>query len=118
MFRNHLKIAYRNFIRHKLYSFINVFGLAIGLSICMIISIWVLRELNYDRFHENANRIYRVERELYRDNLYQRWPITGGLYKQVLIEDFPRSKMPCASGEENLPLRTTKTIFTGKRCSL
>jgi len=89
MLRNHLKVAYRNFVRHKLYSFINVFGLAIGLSICMIISLWVLRELSYDRFHENAHRIYRVERELFRDNLYSRWPITGGRYKQALIDDYP-----------------------------
>jgi len=89
MFKNHLKIAYRNFIRHKLYSFINVFGLATGLSICMIISLWVLRELSYDRFHENAHRIYRVERELFRDNLYSRWPITSGTYKQALIDDYP-----------------------------
>ena len=89
MFKNHLKIAYRNFVRHKLYSFITVFGLAIGLSICMIISLWVLRELSYDRFHKNANRIYRVERELFRDNLSSRWPITGGRYKQALIDDFP-----------------------------
>ena len=89
MFKNHLKIAYRNFIRHKLFSFINVFGLAIGLSICMIISLWVLRELSYDRFHEKANRIYRIERELFRDSLYSRWPITGGLYKQALIDDYP-----------------------------
>jgi putative ABC transport system permease protein len=92
MLRNHLKIAYRNFIRHKLYSFINVFGLAIGLSVCMIISLWVLREMSYDRFHQNAERIYRVERELFRDNLYRRWPITGGLYKQALIDDFPEIK--------------------------
>ena len=89
MFKNHLKIAYRNFIRHKLYSFINVFGLAIGLSICMIISLWVIRELSYDSFHENAHRIYRVERELFRDNLYSRWPITGGYYKRALISDYP-----------------------------
>jgi len=89
MLKNHLKIAYRNFVRHKLYSFINVFGLAIGLSICMIISLWVLRELSYDRFHDNADRIYRVERELFRDNLYSRWPITGGRYKQALIDDYP-----------------------------
>ncbi len=89
MLKNHLKIAYRNFIRHKLYSFINVFGLAIGLSICMIISLWVLRELSYDRFHTNVNRIYRIERELFRDNLYSRWPITGGRYKQALIDDYP-----------------------------
>ncbi len=89
MLKNHLKIVYRNFVRYKLFSFINIFGLAIGLSICMIISLWVLRELSYDRFHEKANRIYRIERELFRDNLYQRWPIVGGSYKQALIDDFP-----------------------------
>lgn len=89
MLKNHLKIAYRNFIRHKLYSFINVFGLAIGLSICMIISLWVLRELSFDNFHDNEHRIYRIERELFRDNLYSRWPITGGAYKQALIDDYP-----------------------------
>jgi putative ABC transport system permease protein len=55
----------------------------------MIISLWVLRELDYDRFHEKAHRIYRIERELLRDNLYSRWPIVGGLYKQALIDDFP-----------------------------
>jgi putative ABC transport system permease protein len=88
MLKNHLKIAYRNFVRHKLYSFINVFGLAIGLSICMIISLWVLREMSYDNFHKKADRIYRVERELFRDNLYSRWPITGGRYKQALIDDY------------------------------
>jgi len=89
MFRNHLKIVYRNLIRHKLFSFINVFGLAIGLSICLIISLWMLHELSYDRFHENAPRIYRIEREVFQEQSYSRWPITGGLYKQALIDDIP-----------------------------
>ena len=89
MFKNHLIIAYRNFVRHKLYSFINVFGLGVGLGVCMIISLWVLNECSYDRFHKNADRIFRVERELFRDNLYSRWPITGGVYRQALIDDIP-----------------------------
>jgi len=89
MFRNHLIIAYRNFIRHKLFSFINVFGLAVGLGVCMMITLWVLNECSYDRFHKNADRIFRVERELFRDNLFSRWPITGGVYRQALIDDIP-----------------------------
>jgi len=89
MFKNYIRIAYRYFIRHKLFSFINVFGLAIGFSICMIISLWVQRELSYDRFHEKSHRIYRIERELFRENLYSRWPITGGSYRQALIDDYP-----------------------------
>lgn len=89
MFRNYLKIAFRNLKRHKMFSFINVFGLAIGISTCMLISFWVQREISYDTFHENASRIFRIERELFRDNLYSRWPICGGQYKQALIDDYP-----------------------------
>jgi len=88
MFKNYLKIAYRHFVRNKLFSFINLFGLAIGLAICTIISLWVQRESSYDRFHNNAQRIYRIERELFRDNVYSRWPIVGGQYKQALIDDY------------------------------
>jgi putative ABC transport system permease protein len=89
MFRNYLKIAYRYFVGHKLFSFINIFGLAIGIATCTIISLWVQRELSYDRFHKNVHRIYRIERELFRDKTISRWPITGGAYKQPLIDDFP-----------------------------
>jgi len=89
MFKNYLKIAYRYFVGHKLFSFINIFGLAIGIVTCVIISLWVQRELSYDCFHKNAHRIYRIERELFRDNAYSRWPITGGAYKQALIDDYP-----------------------------
>jgi putative ABC transport system permease protein len=110
MLKNYLKIAYRNFIRHKLYSFINVFGLAIGLSICMIISLWVLRELSYDRFHENASRIYRIERELFRDNLYSRWPITGGYYKRALIEDYPEIVNAVRFWKRELAIKDYKNV--------
>ncbi|MCP4728431.1 MAG: ABC transporter permease, partial [bacterium] len=89
MFKNYLKIAFRNFKRHKLFSFINVFGLAIGIATCMIITIWVQRELSYDKFNTKADRIYRLERELFRDNAYSRWPIVGGGYKQLLLDDYP-----------------------------
>jgi putative ABC transport system permease protein len=89
MIINYIKIAFRNLKTHKLFSFINIFGLAIGIATCLVISLWVLRELSYDDFHQNSDRIYRVERELFRDQLYSRWPVTSGLYKQALINDIP-----------------------------
>ncbi|MGD8306677.1 MAG: ABC transporter permease [Ignavibacteria bacterium] len=89
MFKNYLTIAFRNFFRNKLFSFINVFGLAIGLAVCTIIYLWIDQELNYDSFHENADRVYRIERELFRDNSYSRWPITSGSYIQALVDDYP-----------------------------
>lgn len=61
MWIHHLKIAIRNIIRHKGYAFLNIFGLAAGMACCILIGLWVLDELNYDRFHENVSSICRVE---------------------------------------------------------
>jgi putative ABC transport system permease protein len=61
MWIHHLKIGVRNIIRHKGYAFLNIFGLTAGMACCILIGLWVLDELNYDRFHENASSICRVE---------------------------------------------------------
>ena len=61
---SYVKIAVRKIRRHKTYSFINVAGLAVGMSACILILLWVQSELSYDRFHENAGQIFRaVEHE-------------------------------------------------------
>jgi len=61
MWIHHLKVTMRNIIRHKGYAFLNIFGLATGMACCILIGLWVLDELNYDRFHENVSSICRVE---------------------------------------------------------
>ena len=58
MFKNYLKIAIRNILRQKGYSFINIFGLALGMAVCIIILMWINTEITYDRFNENLNDIY------------------------------------------------------------
>jgi len=63
MIRNYIKIALRNISRQKSYAFINIFGLAIGFTCALLIFSWVYDELTYDRFHENLDRIYRVEQD-------------------------------------------------------
>lgn len=60
MFKNYLRVAFRNFKRHKGFSFINVAGLSIGLACCALILLFIKDELSYDRFHEKAERIHRV----------------------------------------------------------
>ncbi|MFH1070299.1 MAG: ABC transporter permease, partial [Candidatus Glassbacteria bacterium] len=57
MFGNYLKVALRNLLRHKVYSAINILGLAIGTAACIIILLWVLFNLSFDSFHANADRI-------------------------------------------------------------
>ena len=60
MLRNYIKIALRNMNRHKGYSFINIFGLAIGMACCILILMYVTDELSYDKFHEKSDHIYRI----------------------------------------------------------
>ncbi len=60
MWRNYLTVALRNVRKHKGFSLINIAGLAIGISICLLILLFVQSELKYDRFHEKAERIHRV----------------------------------------------------------
>lgn len=62
MIKNYLKVAFRNLIRKKGYSFITITGLAIGIACCIIILLFVRQETSYDSFHEYSERIYRVQR--------------------------------------------------------
>lgn len=60
---NYIKIAFRRIRRHKGHSFINIAGLAVGMAACILMLIWVQDELSYDRFHKNADQIYRINIE-------------------------------------------------------
>ena len=60
MIKNYFKIAWRNLIRQKGYTIINLLGLAIGLTSCLLISYYVIDELSYDKYHKKGDRIYRI----------------------------------------------------------
>jgi len=60
MLTNYLKIALRNLLRNKVYSLVNIIGLSLGLASAMLIILYVSDEVSYDRFHANANNLYRV----------------------------------------------------------
>jgi len=64
MLRNYLKTAFRNLWKNKGFSAINIIGLAIGLATCLLIMIYVMDELSYDRFNKKADRIYRLDAEV------------------------------------------------------
>ena len=60
MLRNYLTVALRNILKYKFFSAINILGMTIGVSACLLIILYVTDELSYDRFHTNADRIYQV----------------------------------------------------------
>lgn len=63
MLKNYLTIALRNLLKYKQITFINIFGLTVGMAACILILLFVQHELSYDRYHEKADRIFRVSRE-------------------------------------------------------
>ncbi len=87
MFRNYLKITYRNLIKHKAFSFINITGLAIGIACCTLITMFVIDELSFDVYHEKVDNIYRVCCQIDSEELkgaYSPPPLM-----QAMLDDFP-----------------------------
>jgi len=64
MFKNYFKIAFRNLWRHKIFSFINIMGLAVGMTACFLIFLYVRFELSYDSFHTKGDRAYRITADI------------------------------------------------------
>src|SRR5688572_16320291 len=86
MFKNYLLTAIKNLLKYKLFSLINIVGLAIGLGSTILIGLYVLDELSYDRQYPDAERIYRVSRDFPTQGLYL--AANAPLVAQLLKEDF------------------------------
>jgi putative ABC transport system permease protein len=111
MFTNYVKITLRNLFRNKLYTFINIFGLAIGLAACMMIYLWVQDELSYDRFHQKAERIYRVERKVDFREVHSQWPITSGPYGPALARDYVEVENFARLDRNEISIKDHKNTF-------
>nr|WP_295870609.1 ABC transporter permease [uncultured Chitinophaga sp.] len=92
MLRNYFKIAWRNLLRNPGYSFINMFGLAIGLACFILILLFVQHEWSFDRFHTNADGIFRVvqQRPVSKGQSY--WSTTSPALAGALMREFPEVK--------------------------
>ncbi len=89
MLRNYFRIALRNLSKQRFYSFINASGLALGIAACILIMLYVTHELGYDRYHEKAARIYRVNGEIkFADNHF-RLAVAPAPLGPVLLEEYP-----------------------------
>src|SRR6478735_5585615 len=68
MFTNFFKTTFRNLRNNKVYSFINIAGLTLGMACAMLILLYVNDEVSYDRFHKDVSQIYRIDKETLKDN--------------------------------------------------
>jgi len=89
MIKNYLKIAFRNIYRNKIYSFINVFGLAVGMACSILILLWVQEELSYDDFHANGDEIYQAYLKTTRDDNIGFQSTTSPAIAGILKNEYP-----------------------------
>jgi putative ABC transport system permease protein len=89
MIKNTLKIAWRSLMKNKVFSFINVFGLSVGLASCMFIGLYIHDELTFDRHHKNVGSLYQVNTEFIRSGDNKITPATPGGLAEALHQEFP-----------------------------
>ena len=89
MIKNYIKSAFRSLAKNKGFTVINILGLALGLATCLLIVFYVVDELSYDRFNENANRIYRVNADLKLGDNEQQYAGTMPPLAKTLINEYP-----------------------------
>lgn len=94
MLKSYLKTSFRNLLRHKGYSFINIFGLTIGLASSIFILLWVIDELSFDRFHSNADRIFSVYiKNENPDGRIDTYPATPSKLKEAIVNEIPEIEL-------------------------
>jgi putative ABC transport system permease protein len=89
MLKNYLKIAWRNIQNNKLFSFINMFGLAVGFACCLLIALYIIRETSYDHHHTHADRLYELATAFVKDGKDERMPNTPAPMAAAMKQEFP-----------------------------
>lgn len=114
MIRNYFKTAIRNLLRNKVYSFINIAGLSLGLTCAMLIILYVKDEVSYDRFHKNVDQIYRIGfQEINPDGSKGRKDaITGLLQGPRFAESIPEIKTFVRFRNDNKDVKKGSEVYS------
>lgn len=110
LFRNYLTIAWRNIIRHKWASMINVFGLAVGMTASIMLYIYISYETSFDRFHEHGDKVYRIISH-FRGAQSMVLPRTFPDVGQLLTDQSPLVSDFCRAKDENTTIRAGEQEF-------
>ncbi|MEO6673801.1 MAG: ABC transporter permease [Ginsengibacter sp.] len=88
MLKNYFKTAWRNLMKNKVFSFINILGLTLGITVCMMIFLFIMNEFSVDKFHKDGDRIYRVMRSYKNEGKGGSVAYLSGMYAPALLNDF------------------------------
>ncbi len=101
MIKNYLKIALRSLIKQRVYTTINILGLSVGIASCLLITMFVVDEFSYDKFHANADLLYKIRLERKYPNHITNYAILPHSYADVIQQDFPEVATTVKMGGPN-----------------
>ena len=115
MIKNYFKIAFADLLRNKFYSLINIVGLAIGITACILIMLYVQSELSYDTFHEKADRIYRVNLEAVINGDEINSPVTCPPLAKAMQNEIPEVEEAVRLINQQPVIRHNDDVFNEKK---
>ena len=92
MIKNYLKIAWRNLLKNKIFSFINIIGLSVGLTCCMLIAVYLYNEESYDKYHKNIDQLYQLATTFVANGKEDKTPNTPAPMASAMKQEFPEIK--------------------------
>jgi putative ABC transport system permease protein len=118
MIKNYLKIVWRTIWKNKVFSSVNVIGLALSMACCLAISIYIWNEVNYDSFHANRNNIYRITNKKNQAGKLYNTAMTAGPLAPALQKDFPEIENTVRFGNWSGLLKNGNKIYEEKNVQL
>ena len=114
MFKNYFKIAWRHLKRNELYTFVNIVGLTVGVVSCILIGLYITRELSYDKFNKNADRIVRVTMDYSDAGTVTKIAVTGTKVGPQFKRTFPSVQSFCRTERASQVVAGNDKLFEEK----
>src|SRR4051794_11750407 len=106
MFKNFLHTALRNLLRNRATALINIAGLSVGMTASVLVFLWVQNELNFDNYHLDADKIFRINTNLVKNNWV--WESTPLLLADAIKKEVPEVETTVRLNDNNWPVFTVK----------
>ncbi len=114
MLKNYFKTAWRTLWRNKVFSFIKILGLSIGLTVCMLIFLYTKDEISFDKFHENKARLFRVVQNWQFGDQVQAMGITNSIVAETFGKEIPSVQQYVRINGEDVTIKKNNEVFTEK----
>ena len=111
MIKNFFLVAYRNLVKNKATSILNISGLAIGIVVCLVIGVWLQRELSFDNFHPNGNKIFRISNTFKSESESFSQGPSGVAFGAHLTKELPEVQSACRVFGESFKVKSGDNLF-------